>query len=124
MNATTTPTMPMGAAALSATGNAPLPPIFPPSKGAPMPGGSNLPPALPPALPPSMPPTGPAMGAAGGPPGMPAPNAPAAPPYTVRLQPDGSSVYSLQTPNGEVVLGVNPPPKVPKAFSAATPPAQ
>jgi hypothetical protein len=47
------------------------------------------------------------------PPGQPEEN-----PYQVRLQPDGSSVYYLPgpTPQQEIILGVNNPPKLPKAL--------
>ncbi len=96
----------------------------------PMPSGGALPP--PPAgLGAAMAPPAPAapMGPPPGLPAMPPPSAPAAPPYTTRLQADGSSIYVIPSPDGDpgkdVVLGVNPPPKIPKAFQQpASPPAQ
>ncbi len=108
----TTSMMPMGAAALknSTPPAPPLPPLTaPPSAGA---GPMPLPP--PPAMPP-------APGAA-----APIPRAPVAtPPWSVRPQPDGSSVYYMPSPDGdpskEVILGVNPPPKLPKALQPPKP---
>jgi len=106
----------MGKAAADAAG-----PILPPPPIAAGPG--PMPPAG--ALPPPMPPA-PAAPEAMNPPGMfPPPQAPAAPPFDVRMQPDGSSVYVIPSPDGDkgkdIVLGINPPPKLPKAFQ---PPAQ
>lgn len=114
--------MPMGAAAVSAAGMPTLPPVFPPSKGVAA-QATEPAPSAPPVLPPAMPPAAPAP-QTGMPGMMPPPSAPAQPPYTVSLQPDGSSKYSIQTPGGEVVLGINPAPKLPKAFQVQQPPAQ
>ncbi len=61
-------------------------------------------------------------------PGLPSPGAPAAPPYTVRLQADGSSVYVLPSPDGDpakdIVLSRNEPPRLPKAFQTPSAPTQ
>ncbi len=96
-----------------------LPPLGPPSAG---PAG-----APPPA--PAAPPAGvPGMGMAPAP-GM-APQAPPpgsdVPPWDIRLQPDGSAVYyGLHPATGkEIIIGVVPPPKMPKAYQPAKQPAQ
>lgn len=47
--------------------------------------------------------------------GMPSPDAPSEPPYDVKLQPDGSSIYFTKT-DPPVVIGVNKPPKLPAAL--------
>lgn len=58
-------------------------------------------------------------------PTMPPPSAPSAPPYSVELQPDGSSIYFVPSPDGDpmkkVVLQVNKAPKLPPAFQPAAP---
>lgn len=115
--------MPMGKAALKDVAPPPLPPLSLPPKG-------NAPMPLP------MPPISatPAAGPVGTPSGMPpAPGAqpmpqlgqPQQPPYSVRLQPDGSSLYYTPSPDGnaanDVILGLNPPPKVPKALQKPAP---
>lgn len=100
------PSMPFGKLASQAAGS-------PANLLPPMPSGGAAPP--PPAMP--MPsaamPVGPL-------PMMPPPTAPAAPPYSVELQSDGSSRYVIKSPDGnqanDIVLAVNPPPKVPKAL--------
>lgn len=59
---------------------------------------------------------------------MPPPSAPAKPPYSVRLQADGSSIFYIPSPDGnpvnDIILGKNDPPKLPKALQPAQPPAQ
>ena len=55
------------------------------------------------------------MGDQGGAMGFPAPGAPAEPQFDVKLQPDGSSIYVTKT-NPQIVIGVNRPPKLPKAL--------
>ncbi len=48
------------------------------------------------------------------------------PPYNVRLQPDGSSVYELPSPAPgmpAIVIGVNPAPHLPKSLQAPKPTA-
>lgn len=41
-------------------------------------------------------------------------------PWDVRLQPDGSSVNYIKGPDGaEIILNVNQPPKLPKAYQGA-----
>lgn len=50
---------------------------------------------------------------------FPEPGAPAEPPFDVRLQPDGSSVYVTKT-QPEIVIGINPAPKLPKALQPPT----
>jgi hypothetical protein len=52
----------------------------------------------------------------GGAMGFPAPSAPTEPPFVVELQPDGSSIYKSKT-EPPIVLGVNKPPKLPKALN-------
>lgn len=47
--------------------------------------------------------------------GMPSPDAPSEPPYDVKLQADGSSVYLTKT-DPPVVIGINKPPKLPPAL--------
>jgi len=108
------PLMPMARVAADAQGAPSVIPPIPPMAGGPgptPPAGALPPPAAPEAM---------------NPPGMfPPPQAPAAPPFNVRMQPDGSSVYIIPSPDGDpgkdIVLGINPPPKLPKAFQ---PPAQ
>lgn len=85
-------------------------------------GGSILPPS------PGAPARAAAPAPAGPMPSFPAPSAPIKPPWDVRMQPDGTSVYFENTPAGEIIRGVNPPPKIPKALQGApqaqgTPPA-
>lgn len=57
---------------------------------------------------------------------FPPPGAPSAPPYQIAMQPDGSGKYYVPSPDGnplnDVVIGVIPPPKLPKAFQK--PPTQ
>ncbi len=87
------------------TGKPQVPPPTTPGQGfLPLPGASPAGPATP------MPPL---------------PQAPAQPPapsYDVRLQPDGSSVYVMPSPDGDpskdIILGVNKAPAVPKAMQA------
>lgn len=97
--------MPYGAAATSASDT----PIIPP-----MPKTGSAPPNQ------MMPPMPAPMDPMAGMPMMPAPSAPPTPNYEVRMQPDGSSVYVVPSPDGDVakdiVLGVNQAPKLPKAM--------
>lgn len=57
------------------------------------------------------------------PPGnAPLPPVPQKPPYDVRLQSDGTAVYYTTAPDGkEVIIGLNPPPKLPKAMQPSAP---
>lgn len=75
-------------------------------------------------LPPIAPPPGVAMPAPAGPggtvaPGMPAGmppvGAPAEPPYTTQMQPDGSAIWLSKT-DPPIVIGVIPAPKLPPAL--------
>ena len=95
------PLMPMGQAAQAPlqTGELMQPPAADPTQS---PGAGAPPPA--------------AAGMMGGAGGMNPPGAPAEPPYDVKLQPDGSSIYVSKT-QPPVVLAVNPPPKLPKALA-------
>jgi len=56
------------------------------------------------------------------------PGAAPQPPYTVRLQPDGSSVYEITTglPPGAppIIIGVNKPPNLPPALQQPKVPTQ
>lgn len=115
--------MPFGQIAAKASG-APanlLPPMPPPG----MPPAPSTPPSvLPPAASPAPigpPPMSPAVGL----PMMPPPSAPATPPYSVRLQNDGSAVFYVASPDGDpgkdVVLQVAKAPKVPPAFQTSAP---
>ena len=112
--------MPFAAKAMQSQAPANLMPPMP-AGGAPMP---------PPAAMGAPAPTGPppaAMPPQGGMPSLPPSGAPAAP-YTVRLQPDGSSVYVMPSPDGnpanDIILSVNAPPKLPKALQPPAPQAQ
>lgn len=60
------------------------------------------------------------------PPGGPMqPPAPTKAPWDVQMQDDGSSVYSIPGPNGNpIILGVNPPPRLPKALQTPKPGAK
>lgn len=113
-----TPSMPFAAAADKYSAPANLTP--------PMPAGGMAPPP-PAALAAGAPPPPAAMPMGSTLPTMPEPAAPAGPPWSVALQPDGSSKYFIPSPDGdpakEIVLGVNPPPKLPKAFNAPAPKA-
>lgn len=105
--------MPLARAAAQSAGQPVGMPPMPPAGGAQMPAAQANP-------------TTKAMPIMGG---MPAPSAPAAPPYQVRLQSDGSSVFYIPSPDGDqskdVVLGRNDAPKLPKAFQQqATQPQQ
>ena len=115
---TSTNAMPMGIAADRYDQPADLTP--------PMPAGGMAPPP-PAALAAGAPPPPAAMPMGSTLPSMPAPSAPAGPPWSVALQPDGSSKYFIPSPDGdpakEIVLGVNPPPKLPKAMAPAAPKA-
>jgi len=124
----TAPQMPMGRVAAKLS----TPPL-PPPLSLPPGGAMSPPPAAAPALAmppmdqaaPAMPPQGMPAAPMGNP--FPAPDAPSAPPYQVELQDDGSSVYSLppQTPGGKpIIIGINPPPKLPKALQPKQPPIQ
>lgn len=113
--------MPMGQSAARLS-TPPMPPLPMPPKGnapmpLPMPPISNTP-AVSVGAPSAMPP---APGATAMPQtGTPQPQTP----YTVRMQPDGSSLYTIPSPDGnaaqDIVLGLNPPPKMPKAFQKAS----
>jgi len=113
-----TPAMPFATAADKYSTPADLSP--------PMPAGGMAPPP-PAALAAGAPPPPAAMPMGSTLPAMPAPSAPAGPPWSVALQPDGSSKYFIPSPDGdpakEIVLGVNPPPKLPKALAPAAPKA-
>ena len=99
-----------------------MPPI--PTNGAPPPPPAGAPMGMQGAPPPpsDMMATAPTM------PSLPAPGDPAQPPYTVRLQADGSSIYVLPSPDGDpakdIVLSRNEPPKLPKAFQPPAAPKQ
>lgn len=67
-------------------------------------------------------PTGAPIGAAASASPFPAPGF--QPPWQVVLQPDGSSKYVVPTPGGDVTLGVNKAPVLPKALQAPTPASQ
>ncbi len=103
------PQMPMGQAATSAAG-APtgFPAMPPPSGGAAAPPAQANPPAQ--AAPSQQ---------------MPAPGAGLPSGIVVRMQPDGTSVYVMPSPTGDpsqdVILGLNPPVKIPKAFQPQAP---
>lgn len=116
--ASTTSAMPMGIAANSYDQPVDLTPPMPTGGMAPPP-PAGLAAAAPP--PPGAMPMGSTM------PMMPEPDAPAAPPYTVRMQPDGSSIYVMPSPDGDpmndIMLGRNEPPKLPKAFQPPAPQA-
>jgi hypothetical protein len=92
--------MPMGQAAQPPLNTAsvmpPMPPgpVQSPGVGAPPPAEAGM------------------MGGAGG---FPAPGAPNEPPYDVKLQADGSGVFVSKT-DPPIVIGVVPPPKLPKAL--------
>lgn len=63
-------------------------------------------------------PAGPAVGMGG----IPSPQAQPQNPYQVRMQDDGTSVYHITGPNGkEIIVGLNPPPKIPKAMQPKQP---
>lgn len=114
--------MPYGAAIAKSSQPPMLPPLSlppPPTGGAPAAAGPAL--GMPPGAP-AMPPQ------PGAPPQAPsAPMAPQPPPWTVLPQDDGSSIYALPplTPGGKpVIIGVNPPPKLPRALQPKKPAAQ
>lgn len=65
--------------------------------------------------------TGPAGAPAGA---FPPPGSPSQPPWQVTMQPDGSSIYKVDTAGGPIVIGVNPAPKLPKALQNPTPSSQ
>lgn len=120
--------MPMGKAAAAAS-TPPLPPLPMPPKGnvpmpLPMPPISTTPAAGPVGAPPAGAPLG--MPPAPGAQPMPQVGQPQQPPYSVKLQPNGSSLYYVPSPDGnpanDIVLGLNDPPKVPKAFQKPAPP--
>ena len=52
--------------------------------------------------------------------GLPSPDEPSKPPWDIKLQADGSSVYYIKSPDGDpandIVLGRNEPPKLPKGM--------
>lgn len=49
------------------------------------------------------------------------PPQPQAPPWNVQMQSDGSSVYSIPGQDGKpIILGVNPPPRLPKSLQPPT----
>ena len=52
--------------------------------------------------------------------GLPSPDEPTAPPWDIKLQADGSSVYYIKSPDGDpandIILGRNEPPKLPKGM--------
>lgn len=48
--------------------------------------------------------------------GLPSPDAPSEPPFSVEMQPDGSSIYLTKT-DPPIVIGVNKPPKLPPALN-------
>lgn len=95
--------------------------LMPMGRAAAASGGGNMLPPMPPGAAPSEPTTMNSAAPMPSPmPSFPAPSAPSTPPYDVKLQPDGSSIYLMNGANGPVVLGVNQAPKMPK--SAMQPP--
>lgn len=100
-------TMPMAAAAQSASSG---PPVFPPASGVPPMGAA---PVGPPAMPSAAPSQAPSSLQ------MPPTNAPAQPPgASIEPQPDGSAAWVINSPVGKVFLARIEPPKIPKAFNA------
>lgn len=100
---TTTPRMPMGAAAqlpLTAADLAPSITAPPPPMAQPPPQAAGL------------------MAGPGGTPlggGLPDPGAPAEAPYDIEMQPDGSAIWKSKT-TPSVVIGVVPAPKLPPSL--------
>lgn len=108
MNPSTEPGMPMGSAARLPLNAAQLMPSI---RGIP---AAGAPPA----------PAAGLMAPGGSPIGFPAPGAPEKPPFEVEMQPNGTSVYYVPGSNGQkIILGVNPPPKMPKALQPNAPAA-
>ena len=70
---------------------------------------------MPMTRPATTPPPAAAAGMMGGAMGLPSPSAPPEPPFEVKMQADGSSVYLTKT-DPQIVIGINPPPKLPKAL--------
>lgn len=98
------PQMPMGQVAAAATGAPTGFPAMPPPTG-----GAVAPSAQ----------AAPVMGQQ-----MPAPGAGVPPGVSVRLQANGTSVYTTTGLNGaEIILGLNPPVKLPKAMQPQAPQA-